>query len=311
MSTDKISPEEINVARLGQLAGRPRPRDLERATILEIKYDGHRIYMYRGEDGVRTFARSGNEKTGLLRTIEELVLQFPVGTWLDGEACAFNSNGTNDWGSAQAVLGAGKHRPELEQRMTFVVFDMIAYDGHDMRRLPLKNRREILEAAFDTLGIESDRLLVSPQFENTPDAYTALIEAGFEGAIVKDPESLYSSGGRGDGWFKMKATETIEAVVIGIKPGQGRFTGMLGALIFGQYDSTGELIELGRCSGMNDKVRREMSDLHEQGKLVGTVIELAHMGVMPSGGLRHPQYKRTRTDKDPKTVTLIDQANSL
>jgi len=45
--------------------------------------------------------------------------------------------------------------------------------------------------------------------------------------------------------------------------------------------------------------------------LNGMVIEIAHMGIMPTGGIRHPQYKRTRTDKDPLTVTVADQKASL
>jgi bifunctional non-homologous end joining protein LigD len=318
MDTDRMEgnmdtrPEAMNVSKLGMLAGRPKPADLERASIMEIKYDGHRIYMYRDVDRVRTFARSGNEKTGLLRTIEKIVKRLPVGTWIDGESCSFKSDGTNEWGIAQSVLGSDKHRPELEGKITFVVFDMLTYDGKDMRSLPLKNRREILESSFEAAGIfNSDAIMISPQFETSTAAYDALVENGFEGAIVKDPNSTYISGGRGKGWFKMKATEVIEAVVMGTKDGNGKFEGQVGALVFGQYDSAGRLVELGACSGMTDKVRREFTNMRDAGTLNGIVIEVAHMGQMPTGGVRHPQYKRTRTDKDPRTVTIEDQANSL
>lgn len=306
-----MKPTDLNVAKLGQLAGKAKPADLERATVMEVKYDGHRIYAYRDIDRVRIFARSGHEKSGLLRTIERIIKRMPVGTWLDGEACSFKLDGTNEWGIAQSVLGSDHHRPELESQITYVVFDMLAYDGRDMRSLPMKDRRAILDSSFEAAGIfDSAAIMRSPQFTTSTEAYDELVANGFEGAIVKDPTAAYASGKRGYGWFKMKATETADVVVMGTKDGKGKFTGQIGALVFGQYDDTGNLVEQGSCSGMDDAQRAKFTRELEAGTLLGTVIEIAHMGAMPTGGLRHPQFKRVRTDKDARTVTISDQVGS-
>ena len=307
-----MNPRNLEVKRLGQMAGKAKPADLKRATVMEVKYDGHRIYAYRDVDRVRIYARSGNEKSGLLRTIEKILKRLPVGTWVDGEACSFKPDGTNDWGIAQSVLGSDSYRADLEPKITYVVFDIMSYDGNDTRSLKLRDRRALLEDAFDAGGIfDSQAIMLSPQFDSSNGAYDALVAKGFEGAIVKDPDAAYASGKRGYGWFKMKATETIDVVVMGTKDGKGKFKGQVGALVFGQYGDDGKLVEQGSCSGMDDSLRAKFTAQRDAGTLNGMVIEIAHMGIMPTGGIRHPQYKRTRTDKDPLTVTVADQKASL
>ena len=306
-----MRPEALDLAKFGQMAAKPKPADLKAATVMEVKYDGHRIYAYRDVDRVRLFARSGNEKSQLLRTIPKILKRLPVGTWVDGELCAFKADGTTDWGTAQSVLGSDSYRPDLEPKMTYVVFDMMAYDGVDIRSAKLKDRREALENAFTKAGIfNSQAITLSPQFDNSTEAYDALVAAGHEGAIVKDPTSRYTSGGRGKGWYKMKASETADVVIMGATDGKGKYVGQIGAVVFGQYDAAGRLVEQGQCSGMTDAKRLEFTKMNAAGTLAGTVIEIAHMGAMPTGGLRHPQFKRVRDDKDPRTVTIADQAKS-
>jgi ATP-dependent DNA ligase len=145
-----------------------------------------------------------------------------------------------------------------------------------------------------------------------------------EGTIVKDPAKPYASGKRGHGWTKFKANDEMDVVIMGYKMGENSFTGLIGAIEFGQYqeqdscpacsnDPAGQrwlcsnrphpmvLTPRGRCSGMDMKKRKEISADPE--KFVGQVISLAYMGIMPSGSPRHPQYKRFRPDKPAKDCT--------
>lgn len=304
-----MRPEETRVNALGQLAGKPKPADLARCTLLEIKYDGHRIYAYRDADRVRIFARSGAEKSGLLRSVEAELMKLPVGTWLDGEACSFKADGTNDWGVAQQVLGSDSYRP-LEARITYVVFDVLEFDSKDTRALPLRDRRAFLDAALAAYDF-GDCVQLAPQWENSEERVAALIAQGFEGAIVKDPGARYASGKRGAGWFKVKATWTADVVLMGATEGKGKFLNQVGALVFGQYDAAGALVEQGQCSGMDDAERARFTAAWRGGELNGVVVEIAHMGVMPTGGLRHPQFKRIRTDKAAADCTIADQAATI
>jgi len=159
-----------------------------------------------------------------------------------------------------------------------------------------------------------------------------LVAAGMEGSIAKKKSAPYASGERGYGWYKIKFSPTIDCIIVGYKPGKGKYTGMVGAIHFGQiapeyasdlgkkirqrnknelhqftYDgNTTMVVERGHCSGMTDQERQYITD--NQDALLGTAVEIQHMGVFPSGvTLRHPQFIRLRPDKNAKECTWHDR----
>jgi ATP-dependent DNA ligase len=267
--------------------------------ILELKLDGIRLMAHVTDTGTRTFTRSGKEQTGKLPAIEaELFANLPAGTWVDGEIVSLrireDGSVEHHWGDAQSVMGSNVDRAARGSGvLTYSVFDVMSIGGTDARSLPLSSRRALLEQAFRD-GTYS-AVVLTPQMEATDANVANIIALGFEGAMVKRLSSPYASGQRGRGWHKIKATDTVDAVVMGYQPGEGRFDGQLGALLLGQYDASGTLIQVAKASGMTDAVRLEMST--NPGAHIGTVVEFAHMGKMPSGGYRHPQFKRARPDK--------------
>lgn len=268
-----------------------------RAGVLEPKWDGIRILAHVAEDGVHTYTRTGKSQDGKLPAIEaELAALFPVGSWVDGEAVGFIEVGgkeVQDWGAAQSCLGSGTVKAAANStNIKYVIFDMMFYGDLDIRPLSLKERREALEKVI--AGNESDKVMLSPQLEATQENHEALVAEGYEGSMVKTLNSPYMSGKRGKGWYKLKATDEADVVVMGFKPGQNGFAGMVGAIEFGQYRN-GALEYRGRCSGMTMQVRQDMTANPD--KYLGTAISVAYMGIMPSGALRHPQFKRHRTDK--------------
>jgi ATP-dependent DNA ligase len=277
--------------KLVMLASAGDPESIPGA-LMETKLDGHRMVAYCTANGVTMYARTGVNKTGKLPAIERWLRDnVPVGCILDGEIIDPRKDG-GDWSGVQTILGADSKQSNTLQ---FVVFDILAVMGEDVRGYTLANRRLFLEQIFagaDDTEPEPVRLI--PQIPYEARHVQTLLDAGFEGAIVKDPNGKYRSGKRD--WVKIKATETVDVVVIGATEGNGKFGGQIGALVFGQYVDGG-LTERGQCSGMTDAERLAFSVMRDRGTLAGTVIEVQHMGVMPSGGWRHPQFKRLRTDK--------------
>lgn len=274
------------------------------ANVMEPKLDGWRILAHIGSDTVTYFTRSGNSYPAkqLPRVTEELLASFPADTWLDGEAVALRIEGgrvVNEWSTAQSVMTkVGGHA--AADQVSLMVFDLIAHAGIDARPLPFAKRRSLLELAFEKAG-EMRSVTLVPQTEATDANAKAYVAQGFEGAMVKAINARYASGARGRGWSKIKPQTTVEAVVMGFKEGQNGFTGMIGAIVFGQYDENGELIERGRCSGMDIATRKDISAHRDE--WVGRVIEVAHHGVIKDK-LRHPQFKRVREDKKPEQVLL-------
>lgn len=217
--------------------------------------------------------------------------------------------GVDDWGSVASILGS-KIRNEKSARATYMVFDIMCYRGMDVRSNKLATRREAIESIIEP----TERVQVSPQFPYSDEAYVTLLEQGFEGGVVKDPNSTYD-GKRGYGWYRLKRTETIDVVVRGIVWGTGKFENLLGALVFGAYDPTNPkaddegFVPIGQCSGMDDATRIAMTAQHAEGSLKGTVIEVKHYGQAPTGGYRHPQFLRVRTDKQATSCLLSEVSN--
>lgn len=127
-------------------------------------------------------------------------------------------------------------------------------------------------------------------WQSTPDA---------EGLVYKDGNMLR--------WAKEKRIASLEAVVTGTKDGNGKYLGLLGALVLSVYDHDGVLVEVARCSGMTDAERIMMGEDEES--LIGRVVEVEYQYVGAGGRLRHPRFLRFRDDKNAVECTVEqDQA---
>lgn len=273
-------------------------------TVMEPKLDGWRIHAQVTDDGVHLYSRKGIRYDGAIpKVAEELRAHFPAGTWLDAEAVSLvidEKGRVDDWGVTQSVMSSGSLHPDHE-KVTLVVFDLLAHRGIDARPLPYEARRRLLERAFE--GTDFDAVQLSATMEPTEANHEATLAQGFEGTVVKVRSAPYASGKRGVGWFRLKPQASVDVVAMGYKPGENGFTGLVGAVVFGQYDATGTLVERGRCSGLTMRERKRISapDGSLREDYHGRVFEMKHHGFM-KGGFRHPQWKRWRPDRSPESV---------
>lgn len=271
----------------------------------EQKWDGWRVLAVVHDDRVSLHARNGNTYSDRLPAVAAELAALPAGTVLDGEAVAVDGK----WGDVQSVMTTlGGHA--VASMVSFMVFDLIAHGGIDARSLPYERRRALLEQLFVRHADDFSAVKLTPQLEPVEASFAKVVEQGGEGLILKRLDAPYASGKRdGYGWKKAKATTRIDVVVTGFTPGQNGFTGLVGAMTFGQHDpETGELVARGKCSGMNMKTRIDMTKRPE--KYVGRVVEISHLGVNvgngESGKFRSPNFKRVRSDRTPESVVLHD-----
>src|SRR5207244_13031478 len=90
----------------------------------------------------------------------------------------------------------------------------------------LAARRGAAPTAVTPGGYLAERGVVTGEPE--PLAFrAAALAAGHEGVMAKDPASTYEPGGRGKRWFKLKAAETIDCVIVAVDRGSGRRQGWL------------------------------------------------------------------------------------
>jgi len=219
--------------------------------VYEVKLDGFRCVAF--VDGDETFLQSRNGKP-LGRYFPELVL--PDGRYvLDGEIVVRDADGHEDFDALGQRIHPAASRIQLlagETPAVYVAFDLLAHDDDLLLQMPLSDRRDALQ-----------RLLGEDVFSGAPvelmQTASAVAEAvrwleHAEGAIAKERSAPYRPGER-KGMVKVKRVRTIDAVVVGWRPGKEPHT--VGALILGLYDGP-ELRVVGHCSGLTATAKREL-----------------------------------------------------
>jgi ATP-dependent DNA ligase len=279
----------------------------------EPKYDGFRAVAF--VDGDETYLQSRNGRP-LSRYFPEL--QFPPGRYvLDGEivAASFDTLGQRIHPAASRIARLAEETPA-----TYYAFDLLARDDDVLLELSYDERRAALEA------LVTAPVMLTDVVRTAADAEHWLHEA--EGVIAKEAAAPYRPGER-VGMIKVKRVRTVDAVVMGWRPGKAERT--VGAIILGLYDGD-DLRVVGHSSGFSAKEKRELVDTfapYETGERGSGEAsrwtqgrELEWVAMRPElvveitfdhvsdGRIRHgSKVQRWRDDKAPEacTVDQLDQ----
>jgi ATP-dependent DNA ligase len=136
----------------------------------------------------------------------------------------------------------------------YIAFDLLSYEDDSWLEQPFEQRRAGLERLFGDELFDGAPVELMVSVDTPKEAERWLHEA--EGAIAKERAAPYLPGER-KGMVKVKRTRTIDAVIVGWRPGKEEDT--VGALILGLYDGH-ELRVVGHCSGLTAKAKRELID---------------------------------------------------
>jgi ATP-dependent DNA ligase len=217
----------------------------------EVKLDGFRALAF--VDGDELFLQSRNGRP-LGRYFPEL--SFPAGRYvLDGEIVVRDGEGREDFDAlGQRVHPAESRvrRLSVETPAVYVAFDLLASDDESLLERSFGERRAALEALIDGKRFAGAPVELMQTASTAKDAERWLEQA--EGAIAKERSAPYRPGER-KGMVKVKRVRTIDAVLVGWRPGKEPDT--VGALILGLYDG-GELRVVGHCSGLTAAEKRRL-----------------------------------------------------
>ena len=209
----------------------------------EIKLDGFRCIAF--VDGENVFLQSRTGKP-LGRYFPELAC--PAGRYvLDGEIVVRDPDGRESFDALGQRIHPAVSRIELLSKETpsvYVAFDLLAHEQDSLLELPFAERRAALEDLLDGEPFARAPIELMQTVATAQEAALWLEHA--EGAIAKERSAPYRPGER-KGMAKVKRVRTIDAVVVGWRPGKEPDT--VGALILGLYDD-GELRVVGHCSGL-------------------------------------------------------------
>ncbi len=299
--------------------------------LFEIKWDGYRAVAFIGEGRVRFVSRNQNDLTGQypeLATLPQFIKARRA--ILDGEIVALDDEGRPSFSLMQQRTGFRPGKSRLPGRqgvpVIYYAFDLLYLDDLDLRRLPLEQRKQLLQERLTN----SEVVKFSDHYpEKGLALFQAAAQKGLEGIVAKKRDSLYEET-RSRNWLKIKITQRQECVIGGYTDPEGSRE-YFGSLVLGLYDKQKRLIHVGQAgTGFDHKTLKEMFVMLKplettknpfygeigglrkvhfvQPKLVAEIKFSEWTHETDEGGmkLRAPVFMGLRADKSPEECTFAD-----
>lgn len=275
-------------------------RDTSRAVYpcwIEPKLDGLRclaVVSGKKPENVEFLSRGGRPFETLDHVARVLVTFVPPGYVLDGEV----TGGTLQETQSSVKRDEAKTGDMFGAQPKFTAFDMLTWkefserkceEGYEQRRSLLSRFHMYVPRGQTAVELAPRRAVGSEKEARL--AYEDYRRSGFEGAMLKDPKGLYDFK-RTTAWIKMKPEDTVDVTVTGVREGKGKYSGMLGALLFthnGQQCSAG--------GGISDEERGTWWTLHKNVQsIIGRVMEVKFTAETDGGRTREARFVRFRED---------------
>jgi DNA ligase-1 len=306
----------------------------------EIKFDGARVQIHveAGDNPTETgtvsiYSRNMDDVTAALPDIVNFVERTVTEPCIiDGEVVAVDDNG--DPLAFQHVLRRFRRKHDIEQMRDEVelrldAFDCLRVGSRSLLTKPLGERHRHLKNVLGDSDAVAELLL-----SDDPDELAAFeadaLEAGHEGIMLKNPQSTYSPGDRGQHWLKRKPdVETVDLVVTGAEWGEGRRASFLGTFLLSVREPEADSYRtIGKvATGITDEKLAELTALlepeiqSESGQSVdiqpSVVFEVGYEEIQPSPtyssgyALRFPRFVSVRSDKSPADAETVDRIKRL
>jgi bifunctional non-homologous end joining protein LigD len=168
----------------------------------EVKFDGYRVQVHKVGSRVIIYSRNGHDFTERFPSIAQLLQELPTkAAVLDGEVVANDADGLPNF----ARLHVRWTRPYT---IHLWAFDLLAFNGRDLRLQPLVKRQACLQALLERFGCPA--ISLSEAFEDGLALLRVAEERGLEGVVSKRRDASYRSGDCRD-WRKVKTMAWREA----------------------------------------------------------------------------------------------------
>lgn len=298
----------------------------------EWKWDGIRSQVVRRDGKCFIWSRGEELVTERFPEIVSAAEQLPDGVVLDGELVAWREGTVRPFADLQQRIGRKKLNPAIlaSVPVRFLAYDLLEQGGTDIRPLPLRERRERLEAllheAPDALGISPT---VAPaSWEELARLREESRTRAVEGIMLKALDSPYGTGRQRGSWWKWKIEPfSFDGVMLYAQPGHGRRSNLYTDYTFGVW-SEDELVPVAKAySGLSDTeileldrwIRAHTTEKFGPVRQVERtqVFELAYEGIAASNrhksgiALRFPRILRRRPDKPARDADKLSDLQAV
>lgn len=284
--------------------------------IYELKLDGLRCIAYLDKDSTELRNKRNIKITSKVPELLKIHKQVKCRCILDGELIVIKDGKPDFFEIQRRSLLSNSFKIQLTATKlpaSFTAFDILYYDDHDVRDLPLMQRKKLLEKTIK----ENDRIAISRYIEERGvEFYKLAVQNELEGIVAKRKDSKYYLDKRTKDWIKIKYLKDDDFVVCGYIFKENSVI----SIVLGQYSST-ELVYKGHVtlgiSSVDFNIIKSMTELSAQpfnnlpsGNENAVWIEpsivctVKFMMKTKNGSLRQPVFKGIRDDKAPKDCTV-------
>ena len=314
----------------GEVSSLGNPEDWS----VEHKWDGIRSQTIIRENEIFVWSRGEELVTDKYPEFHPFVGIFPNGTVIDAEILAFPNNEIGTFNDLQTRIGRKTTSAALLKSNPVILkaYDLLEWEGKDIRNLPFEERRNLLENLFESIKDKnlpfylSERKILKTWDEVATERLRAR-EMRSEGLMIKRKDSIYQVGRKKGDWWKWKLEPlVIDAVLTYAMRGSGRrsnlFTDYTFALWQNNEKGERELVIFAKAySGLTDAEFRKVDDFIKKNTIdkfgpvrsvtPQLVFEIGFEGIALSKrhksgvATRFPRILRWRLDKK------IDDANTI
>lgn len=294
----------------------------------EVKWDGYRAVGFMNRNVAELKSRNDKSFNIKYYPVHAALREWGVNAIVDGEIVVVGSKGNSNFNALQ------NWRSEADGELLYYLFDILWYDGMDVKSLPLTERKQILASIVPQDSI----IRLSNDFDTSGIEFLEMArKMGLEGIMAKKKDSIYHAGLRTKDWLKIKANKRQEVVIGGFTLNEGSRK-LFSSLLVGVFDR-GRFIYTGRIgTGFNVKTEKSMMeqfkpliiddspfetkpDVNQPSRFRPNpphatatwlkpelVCEVSFTEITPDGVMRHPSFEGMRSDKKASSVVLEKEA---
>lgn len=296
--------------------------------LAEWKWDGIRVQAVAQGGTRRLYSRTGEE---IGAAFPDLIEAMDFEGALDGELLVRRGDDVAPFADLQKRLNRKTVGRGLLQShpAALRLYDILTWQGQDLRALPLTQRRAALEAArFDPARIDLSPLLPFDTWDDLAALRAAPHAPVIEGVMIKRRDAPYVAGRPRGPWFKWKRDPiVVDAVLIYAQSGHGKRSGFYSDFTFGLWEGD-DLVPVGKAYfGFTDEELRELDRFVRKNTVQRfgpvrqlapkLVVEVAFEGLNPSArhrsglAMRFPRISRIRWDKPAAEADRLDTLRAM
>ncbi len=240
----------------------------------EWKWDGIRSQIIVRNNEIYIWSRGEELVTEKFPELELLKTQLPSGTVLDGEIVCYVNERPLPFNILQTRIGRKNVTKKIlsEAPVIFMGYDVMEYEGQDIRSLPQEERRSILEKIIQQTDnkelIKTSPILIFKEWDELKTLHLQSRENAVEGFMIKRKTAAYLTGRKKGDWWKWKVDPlSVDAVLIYAQKGHGKRAELYTDYTFALWDE-GKLISFAKAySGLTDAEIREVDRFIKQNTL--------------------------------------------